>query len=162
MLAHLNRVLYQGYRNQSHRHCTVIFGILTPTETGYSATIAGGGHPAPMLLRTDGTIEAQATTGGTLIGGLRTPRIVTRTFLLAAGDTLILYSDGLTEARSGPDADRYGEDALQTFLTRLAPTTTPTAIEALTGLLDTLERLDDVALMALSLDKAAREVTTGG
>jgi sigma-B regulation protein RsbU (phosphoserine phosphatase) len=109
-----------------------------------------------MLLRADGTVEAQATTGGTLIGSLRTPSIATRTFSVAAGDTLILYSDGLPEARTGPGTDRYGEDALQAFLTRLTPTTAPVAIEALTRLLGTLERLDDdVALMGLSFGAAA-------
>jgi phosphoserine phosphatase RsbU/P len=154
VLAHLNNDLYQNYHSRSHRHCTVIFGILTPTAAGYSITIAGGGHPAPMLLRADGTVEAQPA-GGTLIGSLRTPTIATRTFSMTAGDTLILYSDGLLEARTGPGADRYGQDALQALLAQLAPTTAPAAIEALTRVLGTLERLDDdVALMALSLGEA--------
>lgn len=153
VLTHLNSALYQNYKSPSHRHCTVVFGILTPTEVGYSITIAGGGHPAPMLLRADGTVEAQAV-GGTLIGSLRTPRITTRTFSLAAGDTLILYSDGLLEARTGPGVDRYGEDALEAFLTGLTPSTAPAAVEALTGLLAAFERLDDdVALMAMSWDR---------
>lgn len=155
VLAHLNSVLYQNYHSRSHRHCTVIFGVLTPTASGYSITIAGGGHPAPLLLRADGTVEAQATTGGTLIGSLRTPRIATRSFSVAAGDTLLLFSDGLPEARTSSGVDRYGEEALQAFLARLAPTTAPEAIEALTGLLGTLERLDDdVALLAFSFGEA--------
>jgi sigma-B regulation protein RsbU (phosphoserine phosphatase) len=152
VLAHLNSVLFQNYRSPSHRHCTVVFGVLTPVAAGYSITVAGGGHPAPMLLRADGTVEAQAA-GGTLIGSLRTPSIATRTFSLTAGDTLILYSDGLLEAHTGPGTDRYGEDALQGFFARLTPTTAPAAVEALTGLLASFERLDDdVALLALSLD----------
>jgi len=158
VLTHLNSALYQTYRSPSHRHCTVVFGILTPTAPGCSITIAGGGHPAPMLLRADGTVEAQTTTGGTLIGSLSKPHIATRTFSLAAGDTLILYSDGLLEAHTGPGPDRYGEDALHAFLTRLAPTTARSAIRALTGLLDTFERLDDdVALVALSPGEPAPE-----
>jgi sigma-B regulation protein RsbU (phosphoserine phosphatase) len=152
-LAHLNTVLFQDHRSRSHRHCTVILGILTPSPTGYSVTIAGGGHPAPMLLRADGTLEPQPTTGGTIIGGLPTPRIVTRTFPLLPGDTLLLYSDGLLEARPGPGPDRYGEEAMQAFLTRLAPTGAPATISALTELLGTHERVDDdVALLALSCD----------
>ncbi|MEV4121645.1 SpoIIE family protein phosphatase [Micromonospora sp. NPDC049645] len=155
-LAHLNAVLYQDHRSRSHRHCTVILGILTPTPTGGSITLAGGGHPAPMLLRADGTVEPQPTTGGTIIGGLHTPRIATRTFPLEPGDTLILYSDGLLEARSGLGAEHFGEESLQAFLARLAPTTAPAAVNALTELLATFERLDDdVALMAVSLDADA-------
>ncbi|BCY11466.1 histidine kinase [Actinoplanes sp. L3-i22] len=155
VLAHLNTVLRQGYDSDSHRHCTVVFGTLVPTAGGCSITIAGGGHPAPMLLRADGTVEAQPTTGGTLIGSLRTPRIVTRTLDLAPGDTLILYSDGLLEAHAGPSPERYGEEALQAFLAGLAPTTAPAAVDALTGLLTTLGHIDDdVALMALSFGAA--------
>ncbi|WP_244876649.1 PP2C family protein-serine/threonine phosphatase [Winogradskya consettensis] len=151
VLTHLNSALYQNYDSPSHRHCTVVFGILTPTSAGYSVTIAGGGHPAPMLLRADGTVEAQDV-GGTLIGSLRTPNVATRTFSLTAGDTLILYSDGLLEARIDPSTDRYGEDALEAFLARSTPSTAPAAVEALTGVLATFERLDDdVALMAMSL-----------
>ncbi|MEU8157062.1 SpoIIE family protein phosphatase [Micromonospora sp. NPDC048986] len=152
-LAHLNTVLYQDHRSRSHRHCTVILGILTPTPTGYSITLAGGGHPAPMLLRADGTVAPRPTTGGTIIGGLRTPRIATRTFPLEPGDTLILYSDGLLEARCGLGAELFGEESLQEFLARLAPTSAPAAVSALTELLATFQRLDDdVALMAVSID----------
>jgi sigma-B regulation protein RsbU (phosphoserine phosphatase) len=154
VLAHLNTVLFQDHRSRSHRHCTVVFGVLTPTATGYSVTIAGGGHPAPLLLRADGTVEVLATTGGALIGILPAPRIVTRTFPMAAGDTLILMSDGLLEARTAAGSDRYGDEALRAFVAKLWPTTAPAAIEALTRLVGTFERLDDdVALMALSLDE---------
>ncbi|MFI5931874.1 PP2C family protein-serine/threonine phosphatase [Actinoplanes sp. NPDC051494] len=153
VLTHLNTALFQNYHSPSHRHCTVVFGVLTPTAAGCSITIAGGGHPAPMLLRADNTVEAQVV-GGTLIGSLRAPAIATRTFSLAAGDTLILYSDGLLEARAGPGAGRYGEDALEAFLARSAVSTAPAAVDALTGLLATFERLDDdVALMAMSLNR---------
>jgi sigma-B regulation protein RsbU (phosphoserine phosphatase) len=161
VLTNLNSVLRQDYSTQSHRHCTVTFGILTPTETGYDVTIAGGGHPAPLVLRADGTVEPQPTTGGALIGILAEPRIATRIFTLSPGDTLVLYSDGLTEARTGTSRDRYGIDALLAFAESLAPTTAPGAIDALISLLTTFDGLDDdVALLALTVVPPEQGATT--
>ena len=151
VLGNLNSVLYQDYRTQAHRHCTVVFGLLTPDGDGWTATIAGGGHPPPLLLRRDGTAGYQHTTGGTLIGIIERPRLVSRTLRLGPGDTLVLYSDGLTEARNGEQ--RYGADALEAFARRLGPTDAPGAVTALAALLGTFPELDDdVALMALSVD----------
>ncbi|MEU7905611.1 SpoIIE family protein phosphatase [Actinoplanes sp. NPDC049118] len=152
VLANLNSVLYQDYHNAAHRHCTVVFGVLTPDADGWSVTIAGGGHPAPLLLRADGTAEFQDTPGGTLIGIIAEPTLVTRTLRLAPGDTLLLYSDGLTEARTG--AGRYGSDELRAFGRGLAPADAEAAIGACAELLDGFTDLDDdVALMALSVER---------
>jgi sigma-B regulation protein RsbU (phosphoserine phosphatase) len=152
VLGNLNSVLFQDYRNQAHRHCTVVFGLLTPDGDGWTATIAGGGHPPPLLLRADGTVGYQHTTGGTLIGIIAAPRLVSRTVRLGPGDTLVLYSDGLTDARTG--ADRYGGDALEAYARELGPTDAPHAVAAFAELLGTFDELDDdVALMALSVDR---------
>jgi len=152
-LANLNSVLRQEYHTDRHRHCTVIFGILDPTQSGYTATIASGGHPPCLLARANGTANYQSTTGGTLIGILPTARFVTRTLSLAPGDTLILYTDGLTEARTDTADGRFGSDALLSFVRDLSPTTAPAAVSALTGLLTTLGGGldDDAAVMALGI-----------
>ncbi len=152
-LANLNAVLFQEYRAETHRHCTVVFGILTPDGDGYSATVASGGHPPAALLRADGTVAYQHTTGGTLIGILPEVRIVTRTVRLAPGDTLILYTDGLTEARVDPAGKRFGSEALRRFIVDLAPTDAPGAVAALAELLGTFPDglHDDAAVMALGV-----------
>ncbi|MFB9363643.1 PP2C family protein-serine/threonine phosphatase [Actinoplanes nipponensis] len=150
VLRNLNSVLYQEYRDQAHRHCTVVFGVLTPDGDGWSATIAGGGHPPPLLVRADGTAAYQHTTGGTLIGILAEPRLVSRTLRLAPGDTLVLYSDGLTEARTAEG--RYGSDALEAFARKLAPAPAPQLMAAFVELLGTFAVLDDdVALMTVGV-----------
>ncbi|MEU8228213.1 SpoIIE family protein phosphatase [Actinoplanes sp. NPDC048967] len=152
VLRNLNSVLCQEYRSQAHRHCTVVFGLLTPDGTGWTATIAGGGHPPPLLLRPDGTARHQHTTGGTLIGIIADPRLVSRTLRLDPGDTLVLYSDGLTDARTGDQ--RYGSEALEAFAGTLTPTDAPGAVAAFAELLGTFDELDDdVALMAMSVDR---------
>ncbi|MGX6600834.1 PP2C family protein-serine/threonine phosphatase [Micromonosporaceae bacterium Da 78-11] len=151
VLANLNRVLFQDYASDRHRHRTVVFGILTPTPDGYLATVAGGGHPAPLLLRSDGSVQYQALTGGTLIGIMATAPIATRTLLLGPGDTLLLYTDGLIEARVDEHGGRYGNNSLLDFVAALAPTTAAGLVDALNDLIGTFPSPvdDDVAFMAL-------------
>ena len=152
VLANLNTVLFQEYRTQAHRHCTVIFGVLERRGAGYRATIASGGHPPALLVRADSAADYQSTEGGTLIGMLAEPRLATRTVRLDPGDTLILYSDGLTEARTGPDGARFGDDALRDFVHGRGPADAAAAVHALAELLGTFDEVDDdVAVMALSV-----------
>ncbi|MEV4643056.1 SpoIIE family protein phosphatase [Actinoplanes sp. NPDC049548] len=152
VLANLNAVLYQDYRDQGHRHCTVIFGVLERERAGYVASIASGGHPPALVVRANGVTEYQTTEGGTLIGILSTPRVVTRTIRLNPGDTLILYSDGLTEARTAPHGDRFGDEALRDFIESQGPTEATVAVRSLTDLLAGFEEVDDdVAIMVLSV-----------
>lgn len=152
VLANLNSVLLQEYLTPAHRHCTVIFGVLHPDGPGYTATIASGGHPPALLIRSDGAADYQPTEGGALIGILDEPRLVARTVRLGPGDTLVLYSDGLTEARAGPGGDRYGDEALRIYLRDRGPTDATAAVRAITELLATLDTVDDdVAVMALSV-----------
>jgi sigma-B regulation protein RsbU (phosphoserine phosphatase) len=151
-LANLNAVLYQDHLTDTHRYCTVIFGILTAEGAGYTATLASGGHPPALLIRADGTAEYQSTSGGTLVGVFSDARFVTRTIPLRPGDTLLLYTDGLTEARTQTGA-RFGADALLAFVSRRPVGTATDLIGQLAGLLATLGSGidDDVALMALSI-----------
>ena len=66
---------------------------------------------APILLRScTGTLE-RLTKGGMALGVLESTPLEERSTRLSAGDYLILYTDGITEAFS-PDGDMYGEDRL--------------------------------------------------
>ena len=72
---------------------------------------------------------------------------------LAPGDALLLYTDGLTEARVDGSRDRYDEDGLLAFARALAPTTARDAVDATFSLLegfgDGLD--DDTAVLALGV-----------
>jgi sigma-B regulation protein RsbU (phosphoserine phosphatase) len=163
VLRNLNTVLYQEYRDDA-RYCTVVFGVLTPSlETGgFSAVIASGGHPEPLILRADGT-AAYLPTKGRIVGVFPTSRFTNTSLVVGPGDTLMLYSDGLTEARvkdgATPDG-RYGTAALLRFAEGIAPTTAATSIDACIELLDTFGDglTDDVAVMSISApnDSAGR------
>jgi sigma-B regulation protein RsbU (phosphoserine phosphatase) len=60
--------------------------------------VASGGHPPPLLLRAGGAAEV-VPCPGTLLGVEHDARSFDREIELAPGDTLVLYTDGVTEAR---------------------------------------------------------------
>ncbi|MEU0174834.1 SpoIIE family protein phosphatase [Streptomyces massasporeus] len=159
-LTTLNAVLHERYTGDGNpRYCTCIFGIVEPGGEHGPTTVrlASGGHPPALVLRSDGRAEFLPTPGGLLIGVLPSAPIGTAETVLAPGDTVVLYTDGLTEARMGPGRDDlYGEDALHAFATDHAPASPHELITALTGLLESFgDGLDDdTALLALGVPAA--------
>ncbi|MER7480165.1 SpoIIE family protein phosphatase [Streptomyces sp. NPDC126510] len=156
-LSTLNAVLHERYTGDGNpRYCTCIFGTVEPGgEHGRAVVrLASGGHPPALVLRADGRAEFLPTPGGLLIGVVPGAPIGTAETVLEPGETLVLYTDGLTEARVGPGRDDlYGEDALHAFATDHAPAAPHEVITALTGLLDGFgDGLDDdTALLALGV-----------
>jgi sigma-B regulation protein RsbU (phosphoserine phosphatase) len=156
VLKNLDTVLSHEFHGDDPRFCTVIFGVLTPAtgRGGFDIELAAGGHPPALLLGADGLTRYVHTTGGNAVGILPEPQFVSARIYLAAGDTLVLYTDGLTEARTGTGSVRYDDhDALLDFAASRAPATATTIVEAIQVLLGSfgsgLE--DDVAVMALGV-----------
>ncbi|AOP49194.1 PP2C family protein-serine/threonine phosphatase [Streptomyces lydicus] len=155
-LSTLNTVLHERYSGGDPRYCTAIFGVVEPDpDSGHvSVSLASGGHPPALVLRSGGTSDFLPTPGGLLVGILPAPRFTTATTTLAPGDTLLLYTDGLTEARTGADRTAlYGDEALRAFAAGHAGKPPQAVIRALIGLLDGFgDGLDDdTALLALGV-----------
>ena len=127
--------------------------MLTPRTDGFDLSLASGGHPAPLLLRADGTADYQAAGGGPFLGVIDDVVFTRPRSGWAPGDTFLLYTDGLTEARTGEGRERYGDQALRAFAAGIAPATATTAIDAISVLLEGLgDGLDDdIAVLALSV-----------
>jgi phosphoserine phosphatase RsbU/P len=159
VLGTLNTALRRDYDRNGGRFCTAAFGVLTPSVNGFDLTFASGGHPAPLLLRADGTADYQPVAGGPFLGVIDDAVFTAGTIRLDPGDTFLLYTDGLTEARTGRGRDRYGDGALRAFAAGIAPATAATAITAISALLDGLgDGLDDdAAVLALSVRGSTRE-----
>ncbi|MFF1411927.1 PP2C family protein-serine/threonine phosphatase [Streptomyces sp. NPDC058289] len=153
VLSTLNTVLYERYTSGDARYCTVVFGFLHPGSGRFSVHLASGGHPSALVQRADGTAHYLPTPGGMLVGVLPGAQFTTARTELLPGDTLLLYTDGLTEARIGPDRTLYGDDALCDFTTGRPPAGPQALITALSELLtsfgDGLD--DDTALLALGV-----------
>ncbi|MFF5701390.1 PP2C family protein-serine/threonine phosphatase [Streptomyces sp. NPDC012794] len=158
-LTTLNQVLHERYSGGDPRYCTAVFGTVEsdPATGQVDVRLASGGHPPALVLRADGTADFLPTPGGLLVGILPAARFTAATTTLGPGDTLLLYTDGLTEARTGSDRTQlYGDQALRAFVTRHAGRPPQAVIEALTGLLDDFgDGLDDdTALLALGVPTA--------
>lgn len=69
------------------------------------------GHPPAFLLRADGEME-RLTDGGLLLGALLEAEYVSASCTLGAGDTLMIYSDGITESR-GKAGEEFGYARLE-------------------------------------------------
>jgi phosphoserine phosphatase RsbU/P len=158
VLATLNTVMHEEYERDGQHFCTAVFGFASPASDGFAVTLAAGGHPAPLLIRADGTAGYLAMPAGPLIGVWDAVAFAATTVLLSPGDTLLLYTDGLTEARAGDPDTRYGDEALRDLAASLAPASAASVIAAITALLDRLGGgvEDDTAVLALGVPRSPR------
>ena len=77
--------------------CTACFAYMWPLDDGsYRIELALGGHPPPLLRHRDGTVEPVGTLG--MLLGMLEPTLSTAVIDLLPGDTLVFYTDGLTDA----------------------------------------------------------------
>jgi serine phosphatase RsbU (regulator of sigma subunit) len=133
----------------SGRFVTALYGhAAAHPDGGWWLELGSAGHPAPLLLRADGTVESVAVTGllaGVVAGTVYTPA----RFHLAPRDTLLLFTDGVTEA------DRNSISGLNR-LVRLAAGYVTAPVDALVEAveMDAVERSgqrrrDDLAVVAI-------------
>src|SRR5438270_11996389 len=80
------------------RFCTLVLAFVEPRAGGAHVTLACGGHPLPFLVTGDKVTTVGAP--GMVIGLFPDPNLDDAEVWLAPGDGLLLYTDGVTEARS--------------------------------------------------------------
>jgi serine phosphatase RsbU (regulator of sigma subunit) len=108
-LEELNGVLL---REGGDRFCTVAYGTLERADGDARLTVACGGHPSPLLLRRDGTVEPVGEPG-TLLGVFEDVELHEREVTLMPGDAVVFYTDGLIDTRLSEPLD---DPALRTLL----------------------------------------------
>ncbi|HEY4331256.1 MAG TPA: PP2C family protein-serine/threonine phosphatase, partial [Ilumatobacteraceae bacterium] len=110
-------------------YCTACFLYLTPTGDGRIAVdVSLGGHPQPLLLR-HGTVEPIGTFGTLL--GMVPPELHDTHIEIEPGDTLLLYTDGLTDA---PLDQAVPIEEISGLLTRSADQTVEQVADAIRAL----------------------------
>ncbi len=117
ILAALNQALLD-WLTDDPRFLTAIYATVKPTVAGASVRISSGGHPLALVHRANGSVRAVGRPG-TLLGLLPDPELHDSRCLLRAGDSLILFTDGVTEARSHTGRSLYGDDRLHDLIAGL-------------------------------------------
>jgi serine phosphatase RsbU (regulator of sigma subunit) len=114
VLTAVNRLLLDDSDEES-LFCTAAYGLVRPRPGGAVVQVASAGHPLPLLRHPGGAVEV-VRCAGTLLGVLEVPELNERTVQLSAGDTLVLYTDGVIEARDA--TEWFGERRLHQLLAR--------------------------------------------
>jgi serine phosphatase RsbU (regulator of sigma subunit)/PAS domain-containing protein len=111
--------------------------------------MASAGHPGQMVIRADGRVEVLRG-GGMALGLFPDAEMSAEDIELGEGDTLFLFTDGVTEARS-PDME-YFEERLTDELGQLAGQTAAEVVSAMQSLVlefSQNELRDDVTMLVL-------------
>jgi serine phosphatase RsbU (regulator of sigma subunit) len=118
ILTSLNQALLD-WPTDDPRFLTAIYATARPTLAGASVQISSAGHPLALVRRAGGRVQTFGRPG-TLLGLLPDPELRDSQTSLRRGDSLVLFTDGVTEARSQIDRDLYGYDRLHDVLASLA------------------------------------------
>jgi serine phosphatase RsbU (regulator of sigma subunit)/PAS domain-containing protein len=97
ILAWLNDAMRR--QDLAGRFCTITCVHLDTSRASIRATAACGGHPPALLRRAGGAVE-EVGAMGTLLGLMPDPTLSDMRTELGPGDALVLYTDGITEARA--------------------------------------------------------------
>ncbi|HEY4997274.1 MAG TPA: PP2C family protein-serine/threonine phosphatase [Solirubrobacteraceae bacterium] len=145
VLAQVNRAMLE--QDFDGRFATAILAQLRFADDCVELRLAVAGHPAALITRADGQ-AGELGAGGTLLGIFPEPAIEELATTLLPGDTLTLYTDGLTEAHAPRQIVTVAE--LIERLHRAAPADAQSAIDALLGLIDLERRIvDDIAILSV-------------
>jgi PAS domain S-box-containing protein len=148
VLENLNRAILERHPES---FCTAVYGTLDARPGGSRLTFACGGHPLPIAVRADGTVETIGSYG-MLIGAFDQLGLVTTIADFGPGDTLVLYTDGVTDVP--PPNGITGEEFTRLVATASVQTATAEELadhlqEELASILAIEERDDDIALLIL-------------
>jgi serine phosphatase RsbU (regulator of sigma subunit) len=153
LLTALNTVFHQDI---SHRFITLVCLRVRPAGDGtLTVDIGVAGHAAPILVRADGEV-GEVDVEGTVLGVVPAAEYPTSTIQLTPGDQLVLYTDGIEEARG--ENGFYGLDRLLDLVSQYAgvgPDVVCAAIEQ-----DVVEHLDgrphdDIAVLSVGCTEAS-------
>jgi PAS domain S-box-containing protein len=150
MLERLNATL--GADPDRRQICTAVCVGVRPDEAsgGVRLEVVCAGHPSPLLITADGAVR-QVGEPGTLLGAFPEGHWTAEDLDLAPGETLVLYTDGVTDTR-GRDG-RFGVNRLIAVLEQLGSREPDDVAQGIDDALQAFgEQRDDVALLVLQAD----------
>ena len=117
VLAQLNNAMLR--QASADRFLTAVFACVHPVAGRVQITLAGGGHPPALVLRDDESVELLDAATGTLLGAFPDVELTDQHVTLRAGDALVLFTDGVIEARD-EDGGFFGLERLEALLSTCA------------------------------------------
>jgi serine phosphatase RsbU (regulator of sigma subunit) len=115
VLGFLNSAILE--QQDDDRFCTVALASLEPNGVTSRLVLSSGGHPPPLLLRPDGSVTELGEPGVPL-GVFKNISLTDTEVELRPGDAVILYTDGVTDARN--QIDIFGDERLKQSAARAA------------------------------------------
>lgn len=154
VLGALNRAVLDESR--AGQFLTAVFARLEALDGGgFRLALACGGHPPPVVIDAEGR-RLELTCTGTLLGVIADPHITDTELDLEPGDSVLLYTDGLTEAEA-PVRTMSTADVAALLAEVRADSAAQTAQAALSRAIAAGggETRDDIALLVLQVQPAA-------
>ena len=147
------------------RFATVVLASVARRDGQLTLRLTCAGHPPPLIVRNDGAVD-RADTRGMLVGALPQFRACSYETSLAPGETCLLYTDGVTEARGGPrGGDVFGDERLATALAECARMPAEAVVERimmLTAQWVNGRPHDDMAVVAMTSPRRNRLTAVDG
>jgi phosphoserine phosphatase RsbU/P len=153
VLTGLHEALVSGYPDTI---LTVLFLLLDRVPEGHRLRVATGGHPLPLCRRADGSIETLGHPGS-FLGMAQTAQISEFATLLRPGDMVVLYTDGVSEARQ--DGSFFGEAGMAEVAGACAGRPAQAVADAIVAAALDFQRgpaRDDIAVVVVTVPSAGR------
>ena len=104
--------------NDAEMFVTVLYAVYDPQKK--TLTYSNGGHDSPLIIHADGSSTLLPLTGGIALGVMPGLTYNQQTVTLKPGDTVILYTDGVTEAMNA-EGEQYGLHRLRDMFSGAPP-----------------------------------------
>ena len=149
-------------QNPQDLFVTLFYGILDP-ETG-EFVFANAGHNPPFVVKRPGDVSPLPMTGGMAVGVMPGLPYAEDTVTLAPGDTMFLYTDGITEAMNVDD-EEFTEARLEAVLAEGHDLPVDSVLENVTSavvkFVGKAEQSDDITCIVLRYDGATDDSASG-
>ncbi len=150
ILTMLNSALLTSHHT---RFATLVFVSAVREGPRVRLRLTNAGHLPPLIVRNNRSVE-EARTQGSLVGVLPEVHANTAVVHLEPGESCVLYTDGITEARGGPLGDAFfGEERLASALAECAGIPSEAIVERVQMLATQWigdNHHDDIAVVAIS------------
>ena len=148
VLTELNSILHDD--NKTTMFVTMLYALYEP-DTG-TLSYSNGGHCNPIIIHADGSCTELPTTDGVVLGVVPELEYVEKSAVIRPGETVIMYSDGVSEAANS-QGEEFGIERLLGMFAGKAPRSAEEATDrilaAVAEFAGDTSQADDVTCLAL-------------